>query len=76
MNANTYWMLISRLNRRWGLEYWTPRQIRKAFATRVEREFGELDAQLMLDHSNVQTTRNHYIDPNIERKIEIARMLG
>ena len=76
MNANSYREAVQRIQRRHGLRKWNPQQIRHSFATRVQRETRDRGAaQLLLDHSSAQTTE-HYLDPDTQRKIELAERFG
>jgi len=76
MNPNSYLESVKRIQSRYGVEHWTPAQIRHSFATRVQRGTGDREAaQILLDHSSALTT-SHYLDPNEQRKAELAEEYG
>jgi len=76
ITRQAFYNAIRRINMKYGLDDWGLHQVRKAFATRVARKFSERDAQLLLDHADVDITRRHYIDPDLQRKIELMEEIG
>lgn len=76
VRPDAYNRAVARVNDRFGLADWTPKQVRKAYATRVARAVDPKAAQLMLDHSDVRITDAHYIDPDTEAKIALANRFG
>lgn len=55
---------------------WAPNRLRKAAATRIEREFGEDAAKAACGHSNVSTTRKHYIAEDRTLAVRVMRDIG
>jgi len=76
IRRNSYYQAIADINRRYGLQNWCPKQIRKAFATWVARELSHEDARALLDHASLSTTERHYIDPDLQRKIDAMKRLS
>ena len=76
VREQSFYNAIQRLNKANGLTPWHPMQARHAAATRIARGASAEDAQLVLDHSSVNTTKKHYIEKNEARKRELAERFG
>jgi integrase len=58
-----------------GLKVWTPSQLRHTRATLIRRRFGIEAAQIILGHSNVDTTQI-YAERDLTRAMRIMREIG
>ena len=54
---------------------WHPHQLRHAYATRVRKEFGLEEAQILLGHAKADVTQV-YAERDAGRAVEVARKIG
>jgi site-specific recombinase XerD len=66
---------IDRATAKAGVPRFAPNQIRHAAATRIRRQFGLEAAQVILGHSNMNTTEI-YAEKNVDAAVKIARDCG
>lgn len=75
MRQQSFYNSVRRLNKANGLDHWWPNQLRHAFATRVEREWGKKTASLLLGHTNEKTTDVYLDGPDLSRLMQVASMI-
>ena len=56
-------------------QFWHPHQLRHNAGTRIAREYGVTDAQVVLGHQHLQTTEI-YAERDLTRAIRIAEATG
>lgn len=75
-STRSYDVGIANACRRAGVESWAPNQLRKAAATRIQAEAGEIDAaRVILGHADATTTAI-YAKRDLNRARELAAMIG
>jgi len=73
--GSSYRRAIARACTRAKIHPWTPGQLRHSTATKIRREFGLEEAQVVLGHSTASTTEI-YAERDMGRAIEVARKMG
>jgi len=74
-DRNSYARAIRRACKKAGIDPWTPNQLRHSRATMLRAEFGIEAAQLMLGHSNPDTTLV-YAEAQFDKARDIAKATG
>jgi integrase len=74
--TDSYRRAIQRTCERYGLENWSPNQLRKAAATEVRSKLDVEHAASLLGHSSATVTGDHYAAHDKQRAIEAAKLLG
>lgn len=59
-----------------GVEHWHPHQLRHAFLTEVEREFGLYEAQVAAGHASANVTAATYVHRDLTVAKQVAAKIG
>jgi len=58
-----------------GVTKWNPNQLRHAAATRLQKKYGRDGSRVVLGHKHESTTEI-YLDPDVQKAMQIAREVG
>ena len=76
-STKSYCDAVQRVQRRIGVDHWTPHQLRHLHNERlVESAFGDSGAAAVLGHNSLEMTRNYSKSQNEPLAAEAQRMLG
>lgn len=73
--ASTYGHAVAEATKKAGVPRWSPNQLRHSVATKIRQRFGIEAAQVVLGHSDLNTTEV-YAEKSMKLAFEVAKTIG